>query len=232
MANGQDLVKMLLPHQGEKYQFGALVPKNEKDYEGPWDCAEFASWGVFQVSDRLYGCANNGGDPDGADAYSGFWARDAEKLGKKITVAEAQKTPGAIVVRIAGKGIIGHVVISLGDGRTIEAHSTKTGVIVSNLQGRRWDFGVLVPWLTYEAAVQPLPAIKTPGKIYRYTTPMMFADKIKDIQLALGFIRGKTADGWYGRKTFAAVRLFQEKAGLVADGEVGPQTAAKLGVTL
>ena len=40
------------------------------------------------------------------------------------------------------------------------------------------------------------------------------------------------ADGVYGAKTKDAVRLFQRRNGLNADGRVGPATAAKLGVTL
>lgn len=231
MATGNKIVELGLQHQGERYQLGVIAPKNLKDYAGPWDCAEFASWLIYQVSQQLYGCANNAGDPMGADAYSGFWARDAEKLGIKISVEEAQKTPGAVVLRMATKSIIGHAVISLGDGRTVEAHSTKTGVIVSNLQGRRWDFGVLVPWIVYGRYVAPLPVIKKPTKIYRITSPMMAGPVVKAIQVALGFT-GKNADGLYGRKTMAAVRLFQANAGLVADGEVGPQTASKLGITL
>jgi N-acetylmuramoyl-L-alanine amidase len=183
---------------------------------------------VFQVSKRLYGCANNEGDPAGADAYSGFWARDADQIGRKISVDEAHRTPGAVVIRLARKGVIGHAVISLGDGRTVEAHSTKTGVIVSRLDGRRWDFGVLVPGIVYTKWQQPLPPIKKPGKIYRWASPMMSGPAVVLIQKALGI----KADGFYGPKTFAAVRHFQANAGLVADGEVGPQTAAKLGVIL
>lgn len=40
------------------------------------------------------------------------------------------------------------------------------------------------------------------------------------------------ADGKYGAATQAAVKLFQRRNGLNADGRVGPSTAAALGVTL
>lgn len=225
---GQQLYQLGLPHVGQKYVFGVVVPKNDKDYDGPWDCAEFASWLVYQLTGRLYGCANNNGDPAGADAYSGFWATDANKIGKKISVEEAIRTPGAALIRIAGKNLIGHVAISNGHGGTVEAHSTKTGVITSTASGRRWDYGALVPWIDYTAGPNVVPIQKPTGKIYRYTTPMMFDEKIKKIQEALGL----KADGWYGPKTYNAVKAFQVKASLVADGEVGPNTAAKLNLSL
>lgn len=228
MNTGQDLYELGTKHVGEKYTFGAMVPKNYPDYKGPWDCAEFASWLVYQVSGRLYGCANNAGHPASADAYSGFWARDAEKIGKKISIADAAKTPGAALLRVAGVDIIGHVAISNGYGKTVEAHSTKFGVITAEISHRRWDFGVLVPWIEYFQIEQPLPPIKKPAKVYRWTKPMMQGDKIKEIQRALGI----EADGFFGSKTFNAVRMFQKSESLVADGEVGPQTAARLGVIL
>ena len=46
-----------------------------------------------------------------------------------------------------------------------------------------------------------------------------------------GYMSG-TADGRYGEKTRDAVRAFQRKNGLSADGRVGPATAAAMGVTL
>jgi N-acetylmuramoyl-L-alanine amidase len=225
---GQQILDLAIKHIGEKYSFGTIVPKSDKTYTGAWDCAEFTSWLVYQVSGRLYGCANNNGDPDSADAYSGFWARDAEKLGKKISVDQAAKIPGAMVLRIAGKGMIGHIVVSDGYGRTVEAHSTKTGVIASSLNNRRWDYGILVPWIEYTVADPEHPPIKKPGKIYRFTSPMMHDEVIKKIQTAL-LIK---ADGWYGPQTMNAVRSFQKNSGLVADGEVGFQTAEKLGLII
>jgi peptidoglycan hydrolase-like protein with peptidoglycan-binding domain len=229
MATGKQLLALAVPHIGEKYVFGVVVPKNDKDYDGPWDCAEFTSWLVYQLTGRLYGCARNDGDPATADAYSGFWGDDAYKRGTKISVNDAIKTPGAVLLRIAGKGLIGHVVVSNGKGGTVEAHSTKTGVIASTVGSRRWDFGILVPWIDYDQTTEPMPVIQpAPKIIYRWKVPMMFGNKIKEIQTRLGL----KSDGWYGPRTHNAVRNFQIKSNLVADGEVGPLTAAKLGLTL
>lgn len=228
--SGSKIVEIAIPHIGEKYVLGALVPKDYPKYSGPWDCAEFSSYLVYQLTQRLYGCANNAGDPGGADAYSGFWGRDALKLGKKITITEASKTPGAMVLRLAGHDITGHIVISNGHGGTVEAHSTKAGVISSTLSNRRWDFGVLVPWIEYEM-LTTTPPLKKPGMIYRYTKPMMKGDKVKEIQRALGF-RDAAVDGFFGARTFNSVRAFQRNQGLVADGEVGIMTATSLGITI
>lgn len=228
---GRELLKLATAHLGEKYVLGTIVPKNYSDYDGPWDCAEFASYLVYQLSGRLYGCADNEGDPAGADAYSGFWGRDVLKLGKKISLEEAARTPGAVVLRLSDNGLIGHVVISNGAGGTVEAHSTKTGVIASTLQSRRWSCGVLVPWITYDVLDVEHPPIKLPGKIYRYTQPMMKGEKVKEIQRALGF-RDKRVDGYYGARTYSAVKAFQRNQNLVADGEVGQLTATKLGILI
>ena len=62
-ATGEQLLALASRHVGEKYVFGALAPKNNQNWKGPWDCAEFASWLVFQTSNSLYGCGNNEGNP-------------------------------------------------------------------------------------------------------------------------------------------------------------------------
>ena len=46
-----------------------------------------------------------------------------------------------------------------------------------------------------------------------------------------GYYKG-TVDGIYGNLTRSAVKYFQRKNGLVADGIVGKKTAAALGMTL
>ena len=54
MPSGSDLLKKAATHVGEQYLLGVVVPKDNAQWKGPWDCAEFASWCVFQAAGRLY----------------------------------------------------------------------------------------------------------------------------------------------------------------------------------
>lgn len=231
---GEMIVGFARMHIGEKYILGSLAPKNNPNWKGPWDCAEFASWLAYQAASLLYGCQKNTGDPATADAFTGYWSRDANTLGRKIPLAVAAGIPGACVLRIPKAGATGHIVISDGTGGTIEAHSSKRGVIASTLADRRWDTGILVPGITY---TQSSPAVVVPPPksiIYRLVTPNMTGPVVKQIQRALalmGFHPGGI-DGSFGPQMQAAVVAFQLAKGLIADGEVGPKTAKALGVTL
>lgn len=53
--------------------------------------------------------------------------------------------------------------------------------------------------------------------------------ELQDKLRAAGFDPG-ASDGWYGKKTAAAVRAYQEANGLTVDGDAGPQTLGKLGM--
>ncbi len=236
-ATGSDLVRIASTRVGEPYVLGASVPKDNANWKGPWDCAELVSWAVFQTAGILYGCANDDGNPATADAFTGYWVRDANRFGKIISVAQAAQTPGAAISRLAvPHGLGGHIVISDGRGGTIEAHSHKDGVIKGSLANRRWDFGILVPGISYADAdaAPPAPAPAAPGKIFRQTTDTTPDPVVARIQQAVsdaGFNPGKI-DGVLGSHTEAAVIAFQDANGLTPDGEVGPKTAEALGSSL
>ncbi|HEY9001319.1 MAG TPA: peptidoglycan-binding domain-containing protein [Mucilaginibacter sp.] len=219
---GEDIVSLGDKHVGEPYVLGALVPKNDADYKGPWDNADFVSWVYYQATGILYGC-------DAVDEHCDFWDRDANKKGQIITIDEAKSTPGAVILRFAGNGTVGHIVISDGNGGTVEAHGREDGIINSVVDGRRWDMGILVPGVTYNA--NPISPYRPPSvTIYRLTSPNMVSTEIGKIQAELmrrGFDTGGV-DNVFGEMTYNAVKLFQNSVGLNPDGEVSAFTAAVL----
>lgn len=230
---GADLVALARKFIGRPYAH-TLVPKDDATYAGPFDCAELASYVVYQVTSRLYGCTDDNAKPSVADAYTGAWKRDAGSLGNVITVAEAARTPGAFVLRYppSGAGGMGHIALSVGDGSTIEAKSTNEGVIADKISQRRWDIGVLIPWVDYGRGDDV--AVAGPTTVYAIGQPNMRANVIHSIQSALkdaGYDPG-AIDSEFGLLTAQAVTAFQISRGLVEDGEVGPQTAAALGIKL
>jgi hypothetical protein len=230
MATALQLLTLARKHLGEAYVLGALAPKANSQWRGPWDCAEFASWCVYQASGQIFGCRPLGGNPDTVDAYTGFWAEDATTSGREIAVGLAAATPGAFLLRRPG-GAIGHVAISAGYGKTVEAHSTKRGVIEGAAAGRRWDTGVLVPGIEVRLPEAPVP-VPAGGIVLRLKEPHMTGRLVRDVQRALaaeGFSAGGV-DGDFGPQTAAAVRAFQLRKGLAVDGEVGALTARALGI--
>jgi N-acetylmuramoyl-L-alanine amidase len=234
VATGDDVVRLATQHLGERYLFGVFVPKDNPDWRGPWDCAEFTTWLVYNATGRLYGVADPEGQLAEADAWTGFWLQDADERGSRCSLADAAATPGAFVLRHSARG--GHIAVSDGDGGTIEARSSRTGVVRARITGRRWDTGVLVPWIDYAApAKRPARSPAGPGTVvYRVARPPMKGPTVERIQQALadaGFDPGPR-DGVYADLTAAAVRAYQATRGLVVDGEVGPQTARSLGVAL
>ena len=89
-VTGDKILQVATQHLGDKYVFGVLVPKDNPNWKGPWDCAEFVSWSVFQATGILYGCENDNGDPASADAFTGYWelmARSNPRSRKSVPLA-------------------------------------------------------------------------------------------------------------------------------------------------
>lgn len=232
MATGAGVLALARQHLGEIYR-NVTVPKNNPNWTGPWDCAEFASWLVYQESGTLYGCTSDSAQPALAEAWTGSWERDSAKLGQRIPVQDAAAIPGAFLLRFPpAPKVMGHIAVSDGTGKTVEAMGRAFGVNVGRVSGRRWSTGVLVPGISYATTGQV--AYAAPAMIYYAGAPNMMRAKVTEIQQALkarGFDPGPI-DGEFGDSTTAAVAAFQENSGLVSDGDVGPKTAEALGIEL
>lgn len=234
---GEQMYNLGLTRIGCKYKLGALVPKDDADYMGAYDCAEFTSWLTFQIGKFLYGCDTSDVTKAAkADAYTGYWFRDAKAKGIMIPVKQAIGTKGALLLRVGVDGTVGHIVVSDGKGGTVEAHSTKYGVIKSTTNNRRFDYGILLPGFTYEEATTEYVSEKPKGIVYRYTQPLMpKSDVVKRIQAALVLQHYKILggpDGLFGKSTMNAVVEFQKDNGLTPDGEVYTETANALNIKL
>lgn len=150
VLSARELVAKLLPHIGERYVFGAAVPKQNMNWVGPWDCAEFVAWGIYQVSGRLVGC-RGGRAPNGKwydNAYTGYFNTDLPAVATQISAQDAADTIGAIALRSPGSP--GHIAVSRGGNRTIEAMDTAHGVASGQLLGRPWTSYWRLNFLTYD----------------------------------------------------------------------------------
>jgi N-acetylmuramoyl-L-alanine amidase len=233
MPTGREMLELARQHIGQPYD-NVLVPKNNPNWKGPWDCAEFMSWLVFQVGGFLYGCLEINAKPDSADAYTGAWRDDSNRLGRRIPYERAAAIVGGVVLRYPPRpGRMGHIVICDGKGGTVEAMGREFGITTHTVHMRRWNTGVLVPGIHYDEDVTEIDVVKPP-LIYHINAPNVDRSVVRDIQRALNSagIDSGPVDGIFGPKTMAAVGAFQQLKGLVVDGEVGPITAQALDVNI
>jgi hypothetical protein len=95
--------------------------------------------------------------PDG----SWYQCRHSLKHGLVVPIAQAIDTPGAMLFSFSSDPLTGgrpksaHVAVSQGDGRTIEARSTRHGVGQFTAHNRGWTHAGLIPGVDYEGDDMP-----------------------------------------------------------------------------
>lgn len=227
MSTGTQLLDLAEKHIGEKYVLGAMVPFENSNYKGPWDCAEFVSWVVYQSSKIKVGIR-------GKEAYTGYWADDVGKLCKKISISEAAQTYGAILFRSPGyNGIkIGHIAFSDGMGGTIEAKSSKDNVCRSEIAGRQWQYGILVNDVAYSVNSLLSFDYSNPPFSFYVSSPFMVHPLVEEAKIKLNVLNIYHGDlnQTYDFETSIAVSNYQILKGLVVDGILGKNTLKSLKV--
>lgn len=239
-CDGKSLVELCKTKIGQEYVFGARVPLNDHEWSGPWDCAELCSWGVFQACEIIYGCTDNEVKPEKGEAYTGSWKRDMRNLGIEISVQEALKTPGAMLLKRSGSS--GHIAVSLGDGGgTVEAKGRKYGVVSDVAHGRTWNYGVLVPSIEYSTnsvdLLNPNYSEYIPPKNLQNVAAVNSSGQNREIisyiqsrLLEKGYLAEDQISGVYDDFTEVVVRDMQIRAGITPNGELDSETSVLLGL--
>jgi N-acetylmuramoyl-L-alanine amidase len=224
MATGQQLLELANKHRGEKYVFGARVNFMNQNYKGPWDCAEFISWVVYQVSGLLVGVKDG-------DSYTGYWKNEIGIKCTEITINVAKRTPGAIFLRFPSQ-ISGHIAFSDGKGRTVEAMDKNNGVKSGNVDGRSWDTALLINGVDYSQNNGISPYVNN-STSFSFKNPIVSDNVIlraKEALLDFGIDAGILNDE-YNEDMEIAIYNFQLMKGLVPDGIMGPKTMRSLEIS-
>lgn len=217
MSTAEQFVQACLAEAGDRYVYGAEVaPGTPASATRAWDCSE-----LVQVK-----CNELGVPMVDGSANQMRWC---QARGTLVDVDRAIGTRGALLFRTPN-GRPGHVAVSLGDGRTIEARGSAYGTGVFSARGRTWTHAGLIAGLDYGGGA-PAPA---PGPVDDYWTGMFSRGSrgqgVAHMQANLakfGYDVG-AIDGDFGPKTEAALRAFQRDARIEVDGVFGPQSRAAM----
>jgi cell wall-associated NlpC family hydrolase len=155
---GEEFVREALAQAGDRYVFGVQDSLNDPNPTA-FDCSELTRWAAHQA---------------GVDLPDGSWLQyqALAKEGGAMSVDQALKTRGALLFYFSqpptggGRPSEAHVAISLGDGRTIEARSTKDGVGVFQANTIKFNYAAAIPQFAGAGAAGGVPDLPLP------TTPL------------------------------------------------------------
>lgn len=131
--------------------------------------------------------------------------------------------PG-IAVRFSG-----HVGVTVGDGKVVEWRGFAYGCVMTELKSRKWTHWYRLPWIEYVTG-----GIKTESDIDIGTLGSRLLRKgrkgsdvkvLQQLLMMLGYdLSEYKDDGDFGDETEKAVKKFQKKYQLEADGKYGPKS--------
>lgn len=216
MLHVTEFVRLCLDQAGDDYVFGTETKPTDPDPD-KFDCSELVQW----ASGRL-GVST----PDGAV----FQCRYGKQKGTLITVDRARLVQGALVFRFSSDPFTtiprdAHVVVSLGNGDTIEARSSRYGVGKFSLAHRTWTHAMLLPGFEYERVPTPPPHSPAPAWPGRFLIVGVVGTDVKTWQQRMALRGWKVnTDGRYTSQTRDVCKAFQREKGLQVDGVVGRAT--------
>lgn len=184
------------------------------------DCSGLFRWAYKQLGSDI---------AHGSNSIFDRYCSDSGELknGKRTDGKELK--PGTAVFT-GTRSEHGHIGLYIGNGWVIEAKGTQYGVVKSKVTESKWTWWGELKEVLYSAENAPnqpsepsddkesLPTLRRGDR----------GEKVQFLQTILveeGFDIGKTGiDGIFGAKTEEAVKEFQKKNRLVADGVVGKKT--------
>jgi hypothetical protein len=138
-ARLQDFLHQAVAQNGEQYIYGANADFNNP-HPKAFDCSDLVQWATHRVGISM---------PRTASEQYEF----LRKGGHVIPVDQAVHTPGALLFNFSsnpddGQPAHGHVAISLGNGKTMEALGPQYGVGSWNANSTRFNYAAVIPGLS------------------------------------------------------------------------------------
>lgn len=216
----ENFVQKCLAEENDEYEMGgAAVPGTPSNQTREWDCSGL----VYTKLQEL------GIDSPRSSTEQLAWCEENNTI---ISLERGIQTRGALLLRKKKTGeTYGHVAVSLGDGRTIEALGEDWGVgIFSATSNRTFSHAALVPGLIYgktrvpPAQTGPATPARPPGRpTLRRGSRGSDVEFLQQTLEEFGYDPGPI-DGIFGSRTERAVKDFQTAKRLLVDGIVGKQT--------
>ena len=206
MIYAEDVVKLALTQAGGAYLFGGKASGSEANPKADGkglDCSGLVAWATQRLGVPLLG---------------GSWQQlqACRTAGTVIDVAKAEVTRGALLW--LGPNGAEHIVISLGNGMTIEARGKAYGIGSWSVYRDKWSAAALIPGVNYGSAPAG-PVVASTGKL------VVDGDFGPKTVAALQKACGVTADGVFGPNS---KRALQSHLHVPADGDIGPITIKAL----